>query len=203
MWRNESLESLQLQSCTTLEELNIWGCPSLAALEGFQFLRHLSLFNTPILPPFLEHVSGQGYELCPQLEKLVIDDPCVLTTPFCKQLTSLQRLELRTCESEATRLTDEQARALLLITSLEELQFWKCRYLVDLPAELHRLPSLKKLEISNCNRMLWLPVKGLPPSLEELNIICHGGCSKVLAVQCRWLATRKLKVKIDGKYVNG
>ncbi|XP_073365127.1 disease resistance protein RGA2 [Aegilops tauschii subsp. strangulata] len=202
IWSNKSLESLQLQSCTALEELHISGCPSLAALEGFQFLRHLSLFSTPNLPPFLEHVSRQGYELCPQLEKLVADNPCVLTTPFCKQLTSLQRLELRSCESEATRLTDEQAGALLLITSLEELQFWKCRYLVDLPAELHRLPSLKKLEIDNCHRMLWLPVKGLPPSLEELNITCHGGCSMVLATQCRWLATRKLKVKIDGKYVN-
>ncbi|VAH52034.1 unnamed protein product [Triticum turgidum subsp. durum] len=185
IWSNLSLESLQLQSCTALEELNILGCPSLAALEGFQFLRHLSLFSTPNLPPFLEHASGQGYELCPQLEKLVTDDPCVLTTPFCKQLKSLQRLELRTCESEATRLTDEQARGLLLITSLEELQFWKCDYLVDLPAELHSLPSLKKLEIGNCKRMLWLPVKGLPPSLEELNIIRHGGCSKVLATQCR------------------
>uniref|UniRef100_M8BEX7 Putative disease resistance protein RGA4 n=1 Tax=Aegilops tauschii TaxID=37682 RepID=M8BEX7_AEGTA len=157
IWSNKSLESLQLQSCTALEELHISGCPSLAALEGFQFLRHLSLFSTPNLPPFLEHVSRQGYELCPQLEKLVADNPCVLTTPFCKQLTSLQRLELRSCESEATRLTDEQAGALLLITSLEELQFWKCRYLVDLPAELHRLPSLKKLEIDNCHRMLWLP----------------------------------------------
>nr|UBY07311.1 NBS-LRR disease resistance protein [Dasypyrum villosum] len=194
--------SLQLQSCTALEELHISGCPLLAALEGFQFLRHLSLFSTPNLPPFIEHVSGQGYELFPQLEKLVTDDPRVLTTPFCKQLTSLQCLELRSCEIEATRLTDEQAGALLLITSLEELQFWKCRSLVDLPAELHRLPSLKKLEIGNCHRMLWLPVKGLPPSLEELNITCHGGCSKVLATQCRWLATRKLKVKIDGKYVN-
>ncbi|KAM3389873.1 hypothetical protein ACQJBY_011802 [Aegilops geniculata] len=126
IWFNKSLESLQLQSCTALEELHISGCPSLAALEGFQFLRHLSLFSTPNLAPFLEHVSGQGYELCPQLEKLVTSDPCVLTTPFCKQLTSLQRLELRSCESEATRLTDEQAGALLLITSLEELQFWKC-----------------------------------------------------------------------------
>lgn len=202
IWSNESLESLQLHSCTALEELNILGCPSLTSLEGIQSVRHLSVFSSPSLPPYLEHFSRQGYALYPQLEKLVTDDPCILTTPFCKQLTSLQRLELRTCESKAIRLTDEQERALLLVMSLQELQFWKCSYLMDLPGELHRLPFLKKLEIGNCQRILWLPEKGLPPSLEELNVSCHGGCSKMLAAQSRALATSKLKVKIDGKYVN-
>jgi hypothetical protein len=202
IWDNKSLESLQLHLCTALEELNILGCPLLTALEGFQSVRHLSVFSSHSLPPYLEHFSRQGYALCPQLEKLVTDDPCILTTPFCKQLTSLQRLELRTCESKAIRLTDEQERALLLVTSLQELQFWKCSYLMDLPGELHRLPFLKKLEIRNCQRILWLPEKGLPPSLEELNVSCHGGCSKMLAAQSRALATSKLKVKIDGKYVN-
>uniref|UniRef100_A0A0E0H659 BED-type domain-containing protein n=1 Tax=Oryza nivara TaxID=4536 RepID=A0A0E0H659_ORYNI len=196
-----SLKYLELQSCTALEHLKIESCASLATLQGLQFLhalRHLEVFRCPILPPYLGSLSGQGDELCPRLERLKIDDPSILTTSFCKHLTSLQRLELNHCGSEVARLTDEQERALQLLTSLKKLQFGSCYNLMDLPAGLHSLPSLKRLEIERCLFIARLPVKGLPPSLEELDI---SYCSKELAQQCRTLAS-KLKVKIDWRYVN-
>jgi Leucine-rich repeat (LRR) protein len=113
-------------------------------------------------------------------------------------LTSLERLEFMFHE-KVTSLTDEQERALQLLTSLQELMFNYCHYLEELPAGLYSLPSLKRLEVDNCWRISRLPEMGLPPSLEELEI---SDCSEELMEQCRKLATTKLKVKIDRKYVN-
>ncbi|KAF0892528.1 hypothetical protein E2562_016829 [Oryza meyeriana var. granulata] len=196
----ESLKYLKLQSCTALEELRIVFCESLAAIEGLQSLRgirNLEIRGCPGLPPCLVSLSGQGYELCPGLERLHIDDPSVLTTSFCKHLALLQCLHLFNCGSEVERLTDEQERALQLLTSLQELRFERCDNLIDLPTGLHSLPSLKRLEIAYCRKITKLPEKGIPPSLEELDIT---GSSKELAHQCRTLAS-KLKVKIGEEYV--
>jgi hypothetical protein len=82
--------------------------------------------------------------------------------------------------------------------SLQELRFHYCHNLIDLPAGLHSLPSLKRLKIWCCPSIARLPEMGLPPSLKELVIYM---CSDELAHQCRTLAS-KLKVKIDGEYVN-
>ncbi|XP_073363514.1 uncharacterized protein [Aegilops tauschii subsp. strangulata] len=120
---------------------------SLKKLKGLQFLgslRHLTVHKCPDLPPYLESFSRQGYTLLPRLETLCIDDPSVLTTSFCRHLTSLQHLKLTWLEE--VRLTDEQEQALVLLKSLQELQFNRCSALVDLPAVLHNLPSLKSLK---------------------------------------------------------
>ncbi|EEC78037.1 hypothetical protein OsI_17469 [Oryza sativa Indica Group] len=196
-----SFKSLELQSCTALEHLKIEGCSSLATLEGLRFLhtlRHLKVHRCPRLPPYFESLSGQGYELCPRLERLEINYPSILTTSFCKNLTSLQYLELCSHGLEMERLTDEEERALQLLTSLQELRFNCCYNLVDLPTGLHNLPSLKRLEIWNCGSIARPLEKGLPPSLEELAIV---DCSNELAQRCRLLASKR-KVKINQRYVN-
>jgi hypothetical protein len=90
-------------------------------------------------------------------------------------------------------LTEEQGRALVLLTSLQELKFYECIDLVDLPAGLHLLPSLERLKIWYCQGISRLPETGLPLSLEELEIF---RCSEELTNQCRALATSKLRVKI-------
>jgi hypothetical protein len=92
-------------------------------------------------------------------------------------------------------LTEEQGRALLLVTSLQELEF-DC---VDLPAGLHLTPSLKRLQISFCHGISRLLETGLPLSLEELEIF---ECSEELTNQCRALATSNLRVKINGVLVS-
>ncbi|XP_066361884.1 disease resistance protein TAO1-like [Miscanthus floridulus] len=201
---NDALKSLQLHSCTALEELTIRYCKSLDALEGFQSLRglrYLKVYGCTSLPQCLKSLSTQGYELCPGLERLQIDDPSFLTTPFCKHLTSLQclKLEDKFRHIHAAGLTCEQEVALQLLTSLQELGFHHCSKLSDLPVGLHSHPSLKRLEIIYCPSISRLPERGLPPSLEELEV--HK-CSEKLSEQCRKLATSKLKVIIDKEYVN-
>ncbi|RLM75445.1 hypothetical protein C2845_PM15G22490 [Panicum miliaceum] len=204
LWDNSGLESLRLRSCTALERLTIADCESLAALEDFQSLgglRYLDVFCCPGLPHYLEGLSSQGrYELCAGLESLRTDDYSFLATSFCKCLTSLRRLEFCYRWGKVRRLTDEQESALQLLTSLQELRFEKCNNLTDLPVGLHSLSSLKKLEIIFCTSISRLPERGLPPSLEELEI---ENCSKELTDQCRMLATTRSKprVKINGKYV--
>jgi hypothetical protein len=136
----------------------------------------------------LESSSRQGYELFPRLETLEINDPSVLTPSFCNHLTSLRRLKL-----QSLVLTEKQGRALVLLKSLEELEFNFCFRLVVLPAELHLLPSLKRLELFSCSGISRLPETDLPLSLEELEI---KWCSEELTNQCRALATSKLRVKI-------
>lgn len=193
--RSPRLQSIQLHSCTALEELKIGSCGSLIALEGLQCLgslRHLDVSHCPGLPPCFESFSRPDYRLCSRLERLEIDDPSVLTTSFCKHLTSLQSLQLHLVKVRS--LTDEQEQALVLLKSLKELEFFFCSALVDLPARLRDLPSLQRLKICSCRGISRLPVTGLPLSLEELEIY---GCSKELADECRLLPPSKLNVEID------
>ncbi|CAO2143681.1 unnamed protein product, partial [Urochloa humidicola] len=126
------------------------------------------------------------------LERLSVDDLSVLDTSFCKNLTSLRELKLLNLKG-STCFTDEQEMALQLLTSLQKLKFVWCYELADLPAILCSLDSLKKLEISYCPLISRLPEKGLPPSLEELEIFVS---SAQLERQCRMLPTEKLKVTI-------
>lgn len=183
------LKSLQLHFCTALQELSIWTCYSLEVLEGLESLsslKRLTICNA------LELLSGrQGYEQCPRLESLQIDDFNALTTSFfCKQHASLQSLCV--VLSEVERLTEEQESELLLLSSLEDLEFSILPYLEDLPAGLHSHLSLKRLAICKCPRISRLPEKGLPPSLEKLET---GLCSDELNDQCRMLASSKLLVR--------
>ncbi|XP_037469294.1 putative disease resistance protein RGA4 [Triticum dicoccoides] len=168
-----SLEFLQLESFTLLEDLHIVRCTSLVTLEGL-----LSLLNLKHLVVKSPTTFGVSYELTggilPRLESLEIDDLSRLTTSFYKGLTCLQRLQLYLLKEK--RLTDDQEIALLLHRSLQHLQFFHCLDLVDLPAGLHSLPSLKMLEIERCP-ISELPKEGLPPSLEKL-YIC--GCDDLV-----------------------
>nr|CAB3488309.1 unnamed protein product [Digitaria exilis] len=139
-------------------------------MRSLRGLRYVDVLDCPRLP-LLERLLSQGYDLCAGLEWLDTDDFSFLTTSFCQYLTSLQRLAFHGCNTgEVRRLTDEQERALQLLTSLQELRFGGCEDLEDLPVGLHRLYSLKKLEIAYCQRISSLSEKDLPPSLEELEI---------------------------------
>lgn len=193
---NPSLVSLELHSCRSLEGLRIEECESLIALEGLQSLvnlKNLALLNSPGLPPYVERLSGH-YELCPRLESLHIDDLSLLNTSLCIGLTCLQSLQLEKLERGGTRLTDEQERALLLLRSLQYLEFQDCLNLVHLPVRLHSFPSMKRLMICRCEYIPRLPKKGLPSSLECLVIY---DCSTELREQCELLTRGKLIVMMN------
>ncbi|VAI63579.1 unnamed protein product [Triticum turgidum subsp. durum] len=207
--KNSILKSLQLYSCTSLERLEIDWCSSLVALEGLRSLvslKHVVLFRSAALDSLatlesfeqIEGIPSHSYELFfPALESLKIDDLSLLNTSFCKGLICLRSLKLTFLN--ATKLIDEQERALLLLGSLQELCFVDCDDLVDLPAGLRGLPCLKALKIIGCISISGLPKEGLPLSLEELMIF---RCSAELSKQCRLLATNKLEVEIDGDFVD-
>lgn len=136
--------------------------------------------------------TPEGFDLFPRLERLIVDALPALAAPFCRHLTSLPYLELGRCVN-AVRFTEEQEEAIRLLTSLQELRFFYCSDLVDLPTVLHDLSSLKRLVLYGCRHISRLPEKGLPPSLEELEL---NFCSAELQEECRPLATQKLKVRI-------
>ncbi|CAO2152149.1 unnamed protein product [Urochloa humidicola] len=197
-YSNQDLTSLQPSSLGALKSLVLQDCARLASLER-QFLWNLTNLHIcccPGIPALLELLSQQqaeGFIIFPQLEKLYVDDLSALTTSVCKHLTSLRYLRLSDLKG-ATRFTDEQEKALqLLMMSLQELEFAMCEGLTDLPDVLYSLHSLRRLEIFVCPCISRIPVKGLPPSLEELEI---DQGSAQLEGQCRMLPTEKLKVQI-------
>ena len=200
--------SLQLGCCTALKELEIGDCNSLVSIEGLEFCRNLAslkLFKSTGLLSCFELVSHQqgASEIWSGLKTLEIDDASVLSTHFCKQLTSLTRLRFisRGVEQREslTSLTGEQERALQLLTSLQELIFSGYTNLMSLPANLHSLTSLERLSINRCQSITRLPDMGLATSLRSLELFY---CSEELGMHCRIVAWEKLRVMIDDQYVN-
>jgi hypothetical protein len=99
-----------------------------------------------------------------QLEELEVDSiSAVLTAPICSHLaTTLNTLSF-SYDQSATTFTEEQERALLLLTSLQYLRFIYCKNLQSIPQGLRGLSSLKMLLIESCKKILSLPPKeGLP-----------------------------------------
>uniref|UniRef100_A0ACD5ZHD4 Uncharacterized protein n=1 Tax=Avena sativa TaxID=4498 RepID=A0ACD5ZHD4_AVESA len=194
------LKSLQLNSCTAMQYLSIFDCTSLAAIEGFLSLvnlRELDVVDSHLLASLATSVDGYDCSQFSGLQSLGINELSLLTTSFWEGLSSLRILSLKYLKE--ARLTDEQERALLLHGSLQELTFYTCSELLDIPAVLHSLTSLKTLKIEGCDGISRLSNEGLPPSLEVLEI---KDCTSELSAQCRSLATDKLRVKIDGHFVN-
>uniref|UniRef100_A0A0D9W9N3 NB-ARC domain-containing protein n=1 Tax=Leersia perrieri TaxID=77586 RepID=A0A0D9W9N3_9ORYZ len=193
------LTSIQLGYSKALRELAIIDCQSLASIKGFESLTNLwflTVFNSPSLHSSLELLSQkQGASaIWSRLEKLRIDDSSVLTKSLCKQLTSLRWLcfwpEQTNRGATMIGLTEEQESALQLLKTLERINFWYLPNLLSLPSNLHSLTCLKTLDIAGCPCIPRLPDMGLPPSLRELSV--HW-CSDELRMQCRMLATEKLK----------
>jgi Leucine-rich repeat (LRR) protein len=120
-----------------------------------------------------------------KLHKLVTRDiEGFLRAPVCKVL-SLSLTILRFLWGEIEGFTKEQAEALHLFTSLQELEFWWCRELRSLPEGLNKLTNLKTLRIYNCPAIGCLPKNGLPSSLQILDV---SGCkNEELKEQCRQL----------------
>ncbi|KAF7011112.1 hypothetical protein CFC21_025456 [Triticum aestivum] len=203
--RSPELTSLQLACCTALKVLEIGDCDLLASIEGLQFCRNLTslkVFNSPGLSSCFQLLSDQQgvCEVWSGLKTLVASDASILSRPFCKQLTSLRRLQFGSAYSASlVNLTDEQERALQLLTSLQELQFLRCPNLLSLPASLYSLTSLGTLSIVHCRSITRLPDMGFAPSLSNLEVAY---CSEELGMECRIAATEKLRVTIDYVDVN-
>jgi len=133
-----------------------------------------------------------------KLQRLHTDDATgLLTVPICSLLSSsLTHLQLDgTYGEEMERFTKEQEDALLLLASLQELQFGKFNKLESLPATLHKLTNLKELLVWSCPAVRSLPKDGLPKSLQELDVrYCR---NEELIQQCRGLVGTIPRIKLQ------
>ncbi|VAI94257.1 unnamed protein product [Triticum turgidum subsp. durum] len=177
-----SLTELILKSCG-----NDLICKGLGPLltAGGQ-LRRLIIYGSPRF--------FAGWD--PKLQKLRTDEAMgLLDVPICSFLSSsLIHLDLSgTCKME--RFTNEQEDALCLLASLQQLEFLRFDKLQHLPAGLHKLTNLKRLEVDSCPAIRSLPKDGLPISLEELSVCWCG--NKELKQQCRGLVGTIPKIMLD------
>jgi hypothetical protein len=123
-----------------------------------------------------------------KLQDFSTDDPMgFLAAPVCSTLSSsLTHLKLYGHYSRGMeRFTKEQEDALQLLASLQDLVIRGLDKLQDLPAGLHKLSNLKRLEVSVCPAVRSLPKDGLPESLEVLDV--RWCCNEELIQQCRGL----------------
>lgn len=196
---SQNLTSLQLGALTALEDLTVYSCDWLTSLETLASLGNLAdlaIYECRSIAPLLEVLSrhAECFSVFPQLQRLYVNGLSAFAMPFFKHLTSLHYLRV-TYDSNrnSVRFTDEQEKALQLLTFLQCLAILGLLDLEELPAVLHSLHSLKRLDVRGCPRISSLPEKGLPPSLEVLEI---NDCSVELQEQCRMVATGKLRVQI-------
>uniref|UniRef100_A0A453MMJ8 Uncharacterized protein n=1 Tax=Aegilops tauschii subsp. strangulata TaxID=200361 RepID=A0A453MMJ8_AEGTS len=171
-----SLTTLKLRDCCNLTvdgfnpliavnlvQLQVCGCNTLAAADMLSEVASHSQ-RAKLLPA--------GY--ISRLEKLSVDDICgLLVAPICSLLApALHTLEFLFDESMES-LTEEQEKALQLLTSLQNLSFYYCKGLQSLPQGLHCLSSLKELSVIGCEEIQSLPKEGLPLSLRTLYMRGH------------------------------
>ncbi|VAI82279.1 unnamed protein product [Triticum turgidum subsp. durum] len=167
-----SLTTLRLKECSNL---TVDGFNPLIAANLIQL--EVSRCNTFAADMLSEVASQRAKLLLPagyisRLEKLNVDNICgLLVAPICNLLAPA----LHTLVFEDNRImesfTEEQEKALQLLTSLQNLTFFRCSVLQSLPQGLHRLSSLKELRVLWCVEIRSMPKEGLPVSLRELHMI--------------------------------
>ncbi|VAH12554.1 unnamed protein product [Triticum turgidum subsp. durum] len=106
-----------------------------------------------------------------QLEQLKVDSiSAVLVTPICNLVATTIHTLIFCHDHRIKSFTEEQEKALQLLTSLRHLTFDGCGALQSLPQGLHRLSSLKDIEVRWCPEMQSMPKEGFPVSLRTLRI---------------------------------
>ncbi|KAB8096993.1 hypothetical protein EE612_025627, partial [Oryza sativa] len=182
---NQSLTSLQLHSCTALQELIIRSCESLNSLEGLQLLGNLRLLQAHrclsghgedgrcILPQSLERLQVQGnpnltslqLHSCTALEVLIIQS--------CESLSSLDGLQLlgnlRLLQAHRCLSGHGEDGRCILPQSLEELYIHEYSQETLQPCFSGNLTLLRKLHVLGNSNLVSLQLHSCT-ALEELII---------------------------------
>ncbi|KAE8779168.1 NBS-LRR disease resistance protein [Hordeum vulgare] len=184
-----SMQSMALLSnLTSLTGLRLNYCSNLR-VDGFNPLIAVNLINLEVcrcntlaadlLSEVASHSHSQRAKLLPaesyisRLEVLKVDGISgLLVAPICNLLApALHTLVFWYDNGRMESLTEEQEKALQLLTSLRTLEFFYCKVLQSLPQGLHRLSSLKELRVVGCPNIRSMPNKeGLPVSLRKLQM---------------------------------
>ncbi|TVU33345.1 hypothetical protein EJB05_25156, partial [Eragrostis curvula] len=163
-----------LSNLTSLTSLSLLSCHNFA-VDGLSTLITLNLKRLEIHRCGSIDLSSEFARIVPvdtcQLEHLVVDCiAAVLVAPVCTRLSAaLGKLEFFS-DRMIERFTEDQEKALELLTNLEELTFSYCSSLESLPEVLHCLCSLKKLSICDSPKIQRLPEHGFPTSLKFLSV---------------------------------
>ncbi|KAM3299752.1 hypothetical protein ACQJBY_040981 [Aegilops geniculata] len=177
-----------LSNLTSLTHLSLKDCENLK-VDGFNphitvNLKKLVVFNlssNSVAADLLSEVARTKLMHAGsfELEKLVVDSiSAALIAPICSHLSATLH-ELRFYGNERAKgFTEEQENALQLLTSLQKLGFIRCKVLQSLPQGLHRLSSLKLLEVNSCPELRCLPEEGFPTSLQFLRLLYGTGEQK-------------------------
>jgi Leucine-rich repeat (LRR) protein len=176
------ITSLELSAMMRLDYLVVEDCLQLTSLKCRQTLIHLRELNVLRSPKFVEawkdlirQTEGSSQEIIASLKRLHIDDSSFLSMSICRTLGYLQYLMIDS-DQQIMSLTEDQEQAFCQLTSLQTLVFSECPSLCTLPARLHQISSLKRLDLLSCESINSLPHQGLPGSLETLFIV---GCSQL------------------------
>uniref|UniRef100_A0A0A9EU07 Uncharacterized protein n=1 Tax=Arundo donax TaxID=35708 RepID=A0A0A9EU07_ARUDO len=195
---SSSSEMLQLDVCTSsapvmgllhkehiesIVALNISGAVQVAAAEELGSLVSLHRLQLSRCG-FTNHTFSSFLRSLPCLSSLeIIDLPKITSLPVLEKLkvcTMLKEVCIRNCE---------------LLCSVSSLQFFhSLRYLViercpkltsaSFPVNFWNFSSLKVLRISYCSELQSLPVSGLAPSIETLDLVgCHPELSRTIKKQ--------------------
>jgi hypothetical protein len=199
----DKLSVAVLSNLTSLTRLHLWSCDNLT-MHGFNPLMGLSLKKLWIIncgsvaADIFAEVAKNETQLPAgswQLESLIVDTniSAVLVDPICRRLSAtLQGLYFYN-DGMMERFSQEQEKALQLLTALKKLEFNGCTSLQSLPEAIHRHSSLKTLGIWNCPKIQCLPRNGLPTSLEDLYV---SGCSDKLRIELQGLEETRPDVNI-------
>ncbi|KAK7200960.1 Leucine Rich repeat/Leucine rich repeat [Novymonas esmeraldas] len=130
-----------LQTCRSLEQLFLRGCPESFEVRSFAVLPRLRVLDMRE-SAIKTHVLA-ALDNCPALEELDVS--------YCPQLTSLQEMgalpRLRCVAAAGLPITDESCQKLTSYPLVEKLILAECTQLRDVSA-LRGLPQLRHLDVS-------------------------------------------------------
>ncbi|XBH74797.1 hypothetical protein VPH35_101678 [Triticum aestivum] len=182
VYLDTSMKSMALLSnLTSLTTLRLKDCSNLT-VDGFNPLIAVNLIQlevhrcSTLAADMLSEVARTkllpaGY--ISRLEVLTVDDISgLLAAPICILLAPALHTLKFLFDKSMESFTEEQDKALHLLTSLQKLSFHSCRRLQSLPQGLHRLSSLKELHVLWCPKIRSMPKEGLPVSLRKLRMDC-------------------------------
>nr|ALO70072.1 NBS-LRR-like resistance protein [Oryza sativa] len=179
LWNVEGMETLpsplsNLTSSYISHCGNLRGGEVLCDLLAQGNLTSLAVHKTPNFFLGLEHSCSQvdkqeDVHRSWRLQELSTDDFArVLATPVCHLLSSALTKLFFLGNDEVECFTKEQEKALHILTSIEDLEFGRCKKLQSLPTGLSEIPNINTLGIYGCLAISSLG--NLPNSLQQLEI---------------------------------
>ncbi|KAM0850858.1 hypothetical protein ACQ4PT_052815 [Festuca glaucescens] len=177
-----SMNFMLLSNLTSLTSLSLVDCSNLT-VDGFNPLIVVNLKELAVYNLFTNNTLAADLllevaktKLLPagsfRLEKLTVDNISrLLVAPICNLLAPALRTLSFTYDIQAESFTEEQEKALQLLTSLQNLEFFFCDNLQSLPQGLHRLSSLMELRVLCCPEIQWMEIEKIKRTNPDLTIL--------------------------------